>query len=332
MAAPSKDLLRALHRPRWSDTWIWLGFLAAFFALQALLLAVLLAPLPGPAKWAAAAVLVLALGHLMHGHLLAFHEAAHRSLCPYRPLNEALGVFIGSLGFMSLSLYRAVHHLHHVYLTTERDEELWPFVTPAAPRWARRLAVLGELAFALVYTPLLFLRAFLRPGTVIRERSTRRRIWAELALLGVVLAAVVAATVWWGLWEFTLVMYFLPACLAASMQSLRKYVEHMGLTGTTPLGATRSVLPAGWAGRLFAFTLFNEPYHGAHHTYPRVPLGELPRLASALAPAPGEPPPFSSYRRALADMLRTLGDPRVGAQWLGARQGGQSLAGRRRSE
>src|SRR4051794_38232284 len=77
--------------------------------------------------WWVVVPLVLVLAHLMHGHLIAFHEAAHGSLCPSPRLNDAVGLLLGVLSFMSLSLYRAAHHTHHSYLATERDEELWPF-------------------------------------------------------------------------------------------------------------------------------------------------------------------------------------------------------------
>src|SRR6266581_3232466 len=84
--------------------------------------------------------LVLVASHLMHGLLIGFHEASHGLLRRSRRLNEFDGVVIGVLSLMSFSLYRAAHQTHHAQLATERDEELWPFVNPAAPRWGRCLA------------------------------------------------------------------------------------------------------------------------------------------------------------------------------------------------
>src|SRR5438309_8199523 len=83
--------------------------------------------------------LVLVASHLMHGLLIGFHEASHGLLRRSRRLNEFDGVLIGVLSLMSFSLYRAAHQTHHAQLATERDEELWPFVNPAAPRWGRCL-------------------------------------------------------------------------------------------------------------------------------------------------------------------------------------------------
>lgn len=311
MIRPDKIRLREAHRLRWTNLGKWLLFLAAFAILQVVLLVALVY---GPV-WTAVP-LVLILGHLMHAHLLAFHEAAHGILAPDRWVNEAVGVLIGVLGFTSLSLFRAVHRLHHVYLATERDEELWPFVVPSTPRWLRRLAAVLELSVGLVYTPCLLLRCFLRRGSPTRDPSERWRIGAELVLMVGFWAVVATLAVAAGVGHFLLVMYLLPAVLAANMQSLRKYIEHMGLTGPAVLGCTRSVTPPGVVGRLLAFSLFNEPYHGVHHRYPRLPGGELPGFLSAMVPEGDEDlAPYPSYWHAMWPMLRTLPDPRIGAQW-----------------
>jgi len=255
---------------------------------------------------------------MYHCHLLAFHEAAHGSLCSNPRWNDRLGIFIGMFAFMVFSLFRAVHHSHHAYLATERDEELWPFVKTDKPRWFRRLAATLELTLGLVYTPSLFLRAFLRRGSIIQNRARRRRIWSEIALMAVVWSGIVAVTTWWGAWRFFLVMFVAPAFMAGSMQSLRKFIEHMGLTGSTVLSSTRTIVSRDLVGRFLAFTLFHEPYHGVHHKFARLPHSVLPKFTAVLTPTlPDEICPFSTYRDALQDMIGSLSDPRIGVQWLG---------------
>ena len=312
MAQMDKDRLLEMHEPRWSSAGIWLLFLTAFLLCLGLLFWSLTA-----GAWWFAIPLVLIVAHIMHGHLIAFHEAAHGSLCPHPRLNDALGVFIGILSFMGFSLYRAAHHSHHSYLGTERDEELWPFVIRSKPRWFRSLAAASELLLGLVYTPLLFVRALVRPGSVIKNRIRRRRIWMELGLIAGVWLAILAAVAYAHAWYYLLIMYVIPASLAGSMQSLRKYIEHMGLNGSTVLSSTRSVVNPGLLGRFLAFTLFQEPYHGVHHKYARLPYTVLPEFTDDLEPAgPPERAPFPTYSRALLDMLPSLLDPKVGSQWL----------------
>ena len=70
-------------------------------------------------------------------------------------------------------------------------------------------------------------------------------------------------------------------------------------------------------GRLLAYTLLHEPYHGVHHLHSGVPHSELPRFLPELDPAsPDEQPLYPSYRSALTHLIHSLADPRVGAQWL----------------
>jgi len=121
---------------------------------------------------------------------------------------------------------------------------------------------------------------------------------------------------WWNLWYYWVMLYLIPALLAGFMQSLRKYVEHMGLMGSTILESTRSVVATGPVGRLLAFTMFNEPFHGVHHKYARLPQKVLPEFTELLEPiTQKEVAPYPSYFQALCDMVHSLGNPRMGAQW-----------------
>ncbi|MBV9128042.1 MAG: fatty acid desaturase, partial [Verrucomicrobia bacterium] len=153
-------------------------------------------------------------------------------------------------------------------------------------------------------------------GSPIRSRKVRRRIWLELALMVVMWCALATAVAWLGIWKYFLWMLVVPEIIAGNLQSWRRYIEHVGMTGSTPNSATRSIIPRGPLGHLFAFTLLHEPYHGVHHQRAGLPHAEIPRFAASLLPqSPEERPPFPSYRAALLDLLRCLPDPRVGPQW-----------------
>ena len=301
-----------LNTPHWISRSAFQIVIVAFFITEIALAAILYS---GASIWFAVPLVLIA-GHLMHGAAVGFHEATHGLLRRNRRLNEFDGILIGVFSFTSFSLYRAAHQSHHAYFATERDEELWPFVLPETPRWSRVLAAFLELTVGFLFTPALFLRTFLRAGSPIRSRKVRRRIWAELVLMIVVWIGIVCTVTHWQVWRYLLWLYLLPEILAANLQSWRKYIEHVGLTGSTVNSATRNIVAKGWPGRLVAFTLLHEPYHGVHHLHVGLPHAELPRRASELLPAaPDEKHPFPSYRHALLDLLRNLADPRVGAQW-----------------
>jgi len=260
--------------------------------------------------------LVLFASHLMHGLLIGFHEASHGLLRKNRRFNEFDGVLIGILSFTSFTLYRAAHQTHHMHLSTERDEELWPFVNPNAPRWGRTLFAFLELFAGLIVTPLVFMRTFFRKNSPIRAKKVRRRIWGEFILTAAVWAGIISAVAWFGVWKYFAFLYLIPAYIAANLQSWRKYIEHVGLTGSTIRGATRSIVCENWRGRIVSWTLLHEPYHGVHHQRAGLTHAELPQYAWDLQPETAdENAPFPSYRHAVIHLVHSLSDPKVGAHW-----------------
>lgn len=272
------------------------------------------------APWWAVAVVFVLLVHFMHACLLAFHEAAHRNVAPSKWVNDGFGLFVGTFGFMSLTLYRSVHRMHHARLGAPDDDELWPFNRPDSSRALRVTAAFLELTLGILFTPLLFLRAFLRPGSVVKDQATRRRVWAELAVIAVAWTTILSVTAVNGLWVNFLMGNLLPAIMAGNVQSWRKYVEHVGLTARDQAGGTRSIDAPGPVGRLLSDLMLHEPYHGVHHRYAALPHSHLPAHREVLPVAdpdqPGQPLLFPSYLAATADMLKCLANPKVGGQWL----------------
>jgi len=260
--------------------------------------------------------LLLVVSHLMHGILIGLHEAAHGLLRKNRGFNEFDGIVIGTLSLMSFSLYRVVHQTHHAYLATGRDYEFWPLSQTNVPRWKRCLAAFSELNLGLFYSPFLFLRAFFCSPSPVRNKRVRRRIWAELALTVVTWALILWAIAAFGLWRYFIWMYLAPAVLAANLQNWRKYIEHVGMTGDTVNSSTRSIVTNSWMGRLVAFTLLHEPFHGVHHQRAGLPHSVLPQHVEKLQPKKlGEQAPYRGYRYALIELMHCLADPRVGPQW-----------------
>src|SRR5689334_11206392 len=115
-----KMRLVELHLDRRSELVRGAAFMGTLLVAEALLLGILVW---GWSLWWAMP-LILVLAHVVHACLIAFHEASHGNLRPGRWLNDLNGHLLGLFGLLSLSLYRAAHYTHHVYLGTERDEEL----------------------------------------------------------------------------------------------------------------------------------------------------------------------------------------------------------------
>lgn len=266
--------------------------------------------------WWLVVLLLIPVSHLMHGAIIGFHEASHGMLRKSRLLNEFDGILAGVLSLLSFTLYRVAHQTHHSHLATERDVELWPFVKTDSPRWFRRLIALLELNAGLFYTSFLFWRLFFTKNSIVRNRRVRRRIWAEFFLMVGFWAGTLWAVHHWNVWTWFLWLFLVPAIIAGNLQSWRKYIEHVGLSGHTAKSATRSVVADSWSGRLLSLTLLHEPLHGVHHLKAGVPHSAYPQHAPMLQPVlEGELPVFPNYRSALKHLLQNLSDPKVGSHW-----------------
>lgn len=81
----------------------------------------------------------------------------------------------------------------------------------------------------------------------------------------IVWIAILSAVHVFGVWQYFVWLYLVPAAMAANLQSWKKYIKHVGLTGSTVRSATRSIVAEDAIGKIVAFTLLHESYHGVHH-------------------------------------------------------------------
>lgn len=273
------------------------------------------------AWWTVTPLVWLIAGHFYHTKPLTFHDTAHGTWHPVGWKNELMGLVLGTLILVPLSVYRYAHALHHAQMSTERDPEMWPFVVPGTPRWVRILAACSEIMFGCIYVPMLFLRSVLvagEPGGLNPPARTGMRLRIGLEYLGIVAfwSAVLFTVHRHGWWEPFLVGFAVPTAVAGMYQTLNKYTEHMGLLGNSVLSGTRTVVDRRLLGRVWSSAIQNVDHHGTHHRYARIPFYHLPTATPYVYASEKDVlPVFPSYLSAFVDMLKTLGDPRAGRQW-----------------
>lgn len=261
---------------------------------------------------------VLAASVCANSTFLTLHEAVHFLLSSNRRLNNFVGVLSGTLTLAPMNLYRVVHTSHHGMIGTERDLEFWPYVNMGSKRWHRILAAVTELTVAPLYYFVMFSRALIKGQMAPRARA---KCWRDLALMVGVLAValyVVAVNGWWV--EFV-IAYLIPLTQAANMQSWRRLTEHVGLYGDDPLSLTRTIIPTNPLERFYCLVMMNENYHAPHHKKATIKWVDLPEETMAIYEARPDLRPlfFSTYLKAFPQMLKELGDPRIGKQWVGAK-------------
>ena len=250
-----------------------------------------------------------------HMKLVALHESAHGTLNANPFKNELQGLAVASMILVPLSAFRYVHSQHHAYLATPRDLELWPYVNPGTPRWLRVLAAVAELTVGYFYTPIIFLRGVL-VGENIPPRE-RRRIVIEYAAIAATWCVVLPLVAIKGWWTELAVFYLVPSILSGNLQSLRKFTEHMGLLGSSILETTRTVVDPSLIGTVLSDSMLHIDHHATHHRYAKMPHYNLPEATPSVYDGqPEDLPLYSNYASAMFDMFRSLGDPRIGRQWL----------------
>lgn len=305
-----RDVLRRLHANSARSFYQSNLFIVLFFSLMGVSLVAW-----EYGYWPITVLCWLVQAHIGHMNLIAFHEASHYLLHPVRVLNEGIGIVIGSIILTPLSVYRYVHHQHHSYLGTRRDTELWPFVLPETPRLLRILSALGELLVGFFYTPIVFLHGYLTADRM--PRNISRRIAAEYAVCALFWMSLVCLVTYFGVWKYFLVGYLVPTIIAGNLQSLRKFTEHMGMLGHDVPTMTRTVVDRRLVGESLSRSMMRIDYHGIHHRYARIPQYNLPEATSHVYEKDElERAVYPSYLAAMIAMFRTLGNPRVGGQWL----------------
>jgi fatty acid desaturase len=265
--------------------------------------------------WPLTAAAWCAIAWMDHAALTRLHEAAHGMLFRWRWLNELQGVAIGTASLTPLSVYRYVHARHHAHLGRERDPEFWPYNLPWTPRWMRVFYAWSELAVGWLLTPVLYsIRTAASWKSV--PRLQRKRLIAEWVLLigawGGLLVLIDAK----GWWEAFLVAHLIPAWLAGTMQTIRKFTEHLGMFGEGIIAMTRTVAYRGPIGRAASASQLHVEHHATHHRYARIPYYVLPKATDVVYADALNGRLFSNHMRAFLDMVPHLFNPRVGPQWL----------------
>lgn len=263
-----------------------------------------------------------------HAALTRLHEAAHGMLSQWRWLNELQGIVIGTASLTPLSVYRYVHARHHAHLGRERDPEFWPYNLTWTPRWVRLVYAWSELTAGWLLTPVLYSIRTVASWTIVPRRQRARLVveWILLTASWVCLLILVDAKGWW---ELFIVSHLIPAWLAGTMQTIRKFTEHLGMFGDGIITMTRTVAYRGLTGRAASASQLHVEHHATHHRYARIPYYLLPEATEMVYVDAPDGRLFSNHLRAFLDMAPHLLNPRVGPQWRESfRSEGQSTASR----
>ena len=264
--------------------------------------------------WALSVLLWGVIVWVDHAALVRLHESAHRMLFRNLFFNEAAGIIIGTLSLTPLSVYRHVHTQHHAHLGREKDPEFWPYNQPDQPRSLRLLYAWTELIFGWIFTPWLYSSRTANAWDTFPKHKRNRLIveWIGMIVFWIAVLIVVAVT---HTWTWFLVGHLAPTWIAGSVQTVRKFTEHLGRFGETIPAMTRTVVYTGPLGRAASHSQLHVEHHGTHHRWPKIPYHKLPVATDIVSQEQADFATYSSHYAAVRDMLPWLVDPKLGPQW-----------------
>jgi fatty acid desaturase len=249
----------------------------------------------------------------------SFHEVVHHTLFRSEAANVWLGRMIGSFVAIPYTAYKESHRLHHAYLNTPQDTELWPYSDPSWSRRSRLFFAWADILISIILTPIIYGRVYwmrnspLKPQTL---RTIRREYLGLLAAWG----TAIGASIWLvrsGRIDGAAFhpLWLSPLAISMSLNTIRKFTEHLGMESLDPVLGTRTVIGPSLITRLSSYFNFDIYVHGPHHRYPRAQHTELPVRLRELQSEAAEPiPVFPTYRAAMLDMFPCLfRNPGVGA-------------------
>ena len=242
----------------------------------------------------------------------AFHEAAHQTLFRNSEWNLWYGRLLGWMIGIPYSVYRETHRRHHAYLNTPDDYELWPYSDPSTSLMFRRFFVWVDLLFGVFTAPLIYGRIYFNHDerlsakvrlTILLEYVGGILFWGALVSGIVVILSQQGVT-----WESFQLTWLLPLVLSPVMNTVRKFVEHLGLQDPDPFLGTRTVVSKNSIERMLSFFNFDIAIHGPHHRFPRAHHHQLEqKLREYQASHPDQNVPlFGSYLSAARDVLKCI--------------------------
>ena len=236
---------------------------------------------------------VAVIGTRQLGLAILMHEAAHGGLSSNQRLNDTLGhglcaVPIGA----TLTAYRPYHLAHHKYAQQAEDPDLVLSAPFPVSRASLRRKIVRDLTGQTFFKQRVLLPLAAARGHAARAATddhayeavvTGRSIAPFLIVNAVLLAAAVAAGVWWAyfaLWLLPMASWF------PMVTRLRNIAEHACVEGSAAdaFRAARTTRASWWERAFIAPYWVN--FHAEHHLFMHVPCWKLPALHRAVRARP----------------------------------------------
>lgn len=202
------------------------------------------------------------------------HEASHHLLLPNKRWNDLFcNLALGCWGMQDVQTYRATHGMHHSYLHTERDPDLWVYTSRVGSLRAVLSGVLEDLSLLTILRRKQQLSAFVseeRPREAVPLYVRGAKVLAQVLVLSVF----VAACGWMGAIYYGAVYAYGLMAVFPALVRIRTVVQHYERAEDgTPGQFTSRTTESSFVEFLVIGARMD--YHFEHHLYPNIPYYNL---------------------------------------------------------
>ncbi len=213
------------------------------------------------------------------------HEASHNLLLPDKAKNDLYcDLVLASLALQDVATYRATHGMHHSYLHSERDPDLWMYTRSVGSPRAVLVGIMEDLSLRSILRRRQQVAEFMRGGPR-GPRPGRYVPFAKLAAQLLVLGIFVSGAGLWGLIYYGAVYLYGLLGVFTALVRVRTVVQHYDAR----LLQQQDPSPMLFTSRTTVASLLQHvvlgarmDYHFEHHLFPNVPYYTLRELHAEL--------------------------------------------------
>jgi fatty acid desaturase len=243
----------------------------------------------GPVTLAAAPLFALLAGVGFNWINVQIHEASHCLLLRNKRWNDLYcNLVFGAIGLQDVQTYRATHRMHHAYLHTQRDPDLWIYTANVGSFRQVARGILDDLCLRTLLRRKQQVAEFIRVTGMSRGRQPRYARFAKLLAQSLLLGVFVWGCGIWGVAYYAAVYVYGLLGVFPVLVRIRTVVQHFDSSLLAPKeGNTFPFVSRSTVAPVVEFILVGArmDYHFEHHIYPNLPYYGLKKMHRALQAA-----------------------------------------------
>jgi len=278
------DVIRSYQAFDWSYTFRDTAFIY-FLLFGTVALAIWLHAKLGPGALLLTPMLAILTGVAFNWINVQIHEASHHFLLTEKKWNDIYcNIVLGAWALQDVETYRASHGMHHRYLHSDRDPDLWIYTTQVGSLRQVLLGIVHDLTLQTVLRRRRQIEAFMATNDLSGQVPAYAQVGKVLAQACVVAVFVYSCGLWGLAYYAGVYLYGLLGVFPVLVR-IRTVVQHHDDAVVDPSESSSAIFVSRTTvAPVLEFLLIGArmDYHFEHHLFPTLPYYGLRRMHQAL--------------------------------------------------